>query len=108
MKCSNILACVTLSIVMLAAGCSAASGQGSATASPGYRGVVASGGNGSSTVFLLPVNAGRDAKSTAMTTAGKPACEACRAEADRYFRTGHMATNCAVCNAALSAAQQQH
>jgi len=90
MKCFKIFACLTLSIAMLAGGCASSTSPASSSGTE-YRAVVASGGNGSPTVFLIPVGAAPGTKSMVLAPAGKPICAGCRAEADKYFETGQMA-----------------
>lgn len=80
-----------------------------AAATPGRRTagtarVMSTPSNGTPIVFLVPVAAERGRAPEALTSTGEAACDGCRAEAVRYFRTGAMASNCAICNAGLTAA----
>ncbi|CAA9424408.1 MAG: hypothetical protein AVDCRST_MAG64-3085 [uncultured Phycisphaerae bacterium] len=109
MKYFNPVLSAALSLVLLvAAGCQSTGAGSASVGRPMYRAVVSRPSNGQPLVFLIPTeSAGRGGKVQAMAAAGKPVCEGCRAEAQRYYRSGQMATNCAICNAGLTAVEPQ-
>jgi hypothetical protein len=79
----------------VAGGCQSSGSGSSAAADPApTRAVIASTGNGTSTIYL-PTGKGVQT----LSTAGGPTCDKCAADAAAYFQGGTLESKCPQCGA---------
>ena len=85
-----------LAAAIFIAGCQANSGPAPSASAPATKALVATTGNGTTTVFI-PV-AGTHYVS-ALSSSPAPACPDCEAAAVKYFETGELVAVCPTCHA---------
>ena len=91
------LAFVTLLVAVFAVGCQT-NGPAPATAATPGRAVIASTGNGTTTIYL-PAASGGGVQALSTAGAAAPACPDCAAAAAKYFQGGPLEAKCPVCGA---------